>query len=67
MDKMELLTPNKMRVDDRKSRGNSDPDRIGVTGGGPTSDDRKGHGDSDPDRIGVTGAIQRFPVLQGAT
>ena len=53
---MESPLPNKKRVDDRKSRGNSDPDRIDVTGGDPPADDRKGHVDSDPDRIDVTGA-----------
>ena len=55
MEKMELPTPKKKRVDDRKSRGDSEPDRIDVTGGDPTADERKGHGDSNPDRIGVTG------------
>ena len=58
MEKMELPTPKKKRVDDRKSRGDSDPDYIDVTGGDLTADNRKVHGDSDPDRSGVTRAIQ---------
>ena len=65
MEKMELPTPNEMRVDDRKSRGDIDPDRIGVTGGGLTADDRKGQGDSDSDRIGVTGGYPEFSCVTG--
>ena len=54
MENVESPTPKKKRVDDRKCRGDSDPDRIDVTGGDRTVDYRKGHGDSDIDRIGVT-------------
>ena len=60
MEKMESPTPNEKRAYDRRSRGDSDPDRIDVTGSNPTADDRKSHGDSDPDRIGVTGVIQQM-------
>ena len=54
MEKMEPPTPNEKRIDDRKCRGDSDPDCIDVTRGDPTADERKCHGDSDTDRIGVT-------------
>ena len=54
MEKMESPTPNKMRADDRKSRGNRDPQQLGITGGDPTADDRKGYGDRDLNRIVVT-------------
>ena len=53
---MESPTPNEKRVDVRKSRGDSDPDRIDVTGGYPTADDRNGHGSSNLDHINFTGS-----------
>ena len=65
MEKMESPLTREKRVGDRKCRVDSDPDRIGVTGGDPKADDKEDQGDSDPDRfcvivddpnrIGVTG------------
>ena len=49
-----MLRGRNLKADDRKGHGDSDPDRIDVTGGNQTGDDRKGHCDSDPDRIGIT-------------
>ena len=65
MEKMESPTPKEKRVEDRKGRGDSDPDRIDVTGGDPIADDRKGHGDSDPDRIGVIEGDPYFSWVTG--
>ena len=65
MEKTESPTLKEKRVDDRKGRGDSDPDRIDVTGVDPTDDGRKGHGDHDPNRNSVTRSIQRFSVLLG--
>ena len=47
--------PSEERVDDCKDQGDSDPDRIGITGSDTKVDDRKYQGDSDPDHIGVAG------------
>ena len=46
-------------MDDRKDQGESDPDRIDVTGGDPKVDDRKDQGESDPDRIVVLGGDRK--------
>ena len=47
--------PSEERVEDRKDQGDSDPDRISITGSDTKVDDRKYQGDSDPDHIGVAG------------
>ena len=56
MDKTESPTLNRKKVDDRKGRGESNPDRTSVTDGGLKADER----------IVKVIAIQILPVLQWA-
>ena len=53
MDKTESLTLNNKAVEYRKCRGDTNRDRISVTGGDPIVDDLIGQGEIDPERICV--------------
>ena len=55
MEKMGSPIPHGKRVDDRKCRGDRDPDRIGIIRGDRKADDQKYQGDRDPDSIGISG------------
>ena len=64
MEKMESPTPNEKRAYDRRSRGDSDPDRIGVTGGDPDCFDVTGGDLNLTDRSRWKKAIILFTMLK---